>query len=309
MIGGLAVELYIDESRAGKSVFDILRRELGFSGRMLTRLKQDEQGILVDGERVTVRFRLTQGQCLAVAVDDRAGADHIQPVDLPLDLICTDDDFFAVNKPPAMPTHPSHGHYDDTLANALAYHCASAGIPFVFRSVNRLDRNTSGVVLVARNQPAAARLAAAMQAGEFDKRYLAILDGELSPDAGELSAPIRRTAESIITREVCAEGEGDFALTRWRVLARGRGRTLVEAAPVTGRTHQLRVHFAYLGCPIHGDDLYGRAADDLDRQALHAFSLTFPHPSQRRPVRLTAPLPDDLRTCITASFGKDICLL
>ncbi|MBQ8397673.1 MAG: RluA family pseudouridine synthase [Clostridia bacterium] len=300
------MELVIDEGRAGKSVYDILRRELGVSNRMLTRLKQDERGILVDGDRVTVRYRLSAGQCLTLAVDDRERAEHILPVELPLDILCDDPDFFAVNKPPNMPTHPSHGHYDDTLANALAYHCAAAGEPFVFRPVNRLDRNTSGIVLVARSQLAAARLSASMQAGEIEKRYLALLDGVLTPDEGELCAPIRRTAESIITREVCAEGEGDYALTRWRVLARGAAHTLVETSPVTGRTHQLRVHFAHLGCPIHGDDLYGTAADDLERQALHAVSLDFPHPADRRPVRLTAPAPDDLRACITAHFGKDI---
>ena len=300
------MELVIGEHRAGKCVFDVLRRELGMSNRMLTRLKQDVCGILVDGERVTVRYRLKAGQRLTLAVDDRTPAEHIQPVALPLDLLCADPDFFAVNKPPNMPTHPSHGHYDDTLANAMAHYCAEAGEPFVFRPVNRLDRNTSGIVLVARNQLAAARLSASMQDGEIEKRYLALLDGELAPEAGELCAPIRRTAESIITREVCAEGEGDFACTRWRVLAHAAGHTLVEAAPVTGRTHQLRVHFAYLGCPIHGDTLYGRPADDLDRQALHAYSLRFPHPADRRPVHLTAPPPDDLRRCMTAYFGKDI---
>ncbi|MBQ3126329.1 MAG: RluA family pseudouridine synthase [Clostridia bacterium] len=302
------MDLLIGAEQAGKSVFDILRREMGLSSRMLTRLKQDAQGILVDGERVTVRYRLTAGQRLTLAVDDRTSAEHILPIALPLDILMADPDFFAVNKPPDMPTHPSHGHYDDTLANALAYHCAERGEPFVFRPVNRLDRNTSGIVLVARNQIAAARLAASMQAGEIEKRYLALLDGVLTDDAGELCAPICRTAESIITRRVCAEGEGDYALTRWRVLARTETHTLVEASPVTGRTHQLRVHFAHLGCPIHGDDLYGRAADDLPRQALHAAVLTFPHPADHRPICLTAPPPDDLRACITARYGKDILL-
>jgi len=300
------VKLVIGADRAGKSVYDVLRRELGLSNRMLSRLKGDERGILVDGERVTVRYRLAEGQRLELAVDDRVGAEHILPVDLPIEILCDDPDFFAVNKPSNMPTHPSHGHYDDTLANALAYHCAAAGEPFIFRPVNRLDRNTSGIVLAARNQLSAARLAASMQAGEIEKRYLALLDGVLTQDAGELCAPIRRTAESIITREVCAEGEGDYALTRWHVLARNDRHTLVEASPITGRTHQLRVHFAHLGCPIHGDDLYGNAADDLDRQALHAGSLIFPHPADHRPVHLTAPPPDDLRHCIIAHFGKDI---
>ncbi len=300
------MELYIDADRAGKTVFDILRRELKLSTRMMARLKQDAAGILLDGERVTVRHAVAEGQCLRLSIDDRESAENIVPSNLPLDILCADADFFALNNPPEMPTHASHGHYTDTLANALAYHCAVSGIPFVFRPVNRLDRNTSGIVLIARNQLAAARLSAAMQAGKIEKRYLALLDGELMPDAGEISVPIRRRAESIITREVCAEGEGDAALTRWRVLARADGHTLVEACPVTGRTHQLRVHFAHLGCPIHGDDLYGHAAEDMPWQALHAHSLAFPHPTDSRHIQLTAPPPDDFRTAVCRYFGKDI---
>ncbi|MBQ2767843.1 MAG: RluA family pseudouridine synthase [Clostridia bacterium] len=300
------MELYIDADRAGKTVFDILRRELGLSTRMMARLKQDEAGILLDGERVTVRQTVTEGQCLRLAIDDRESADNIVPSNLPLDILCADADFFALNKPPDMPTHPSHGHYTDTLANALAYHCAVSGIPFVFRPVNRLDRNTSGIVLIARNQLAAARLSAAMQAGQIEKRYLALLDGELMPDSGEISAPIRRRAESIITREVCGAGDGDAALTRWRVLARADGHTLVEACPITGRTHQLRVHFAHLGCPIHGDDLYGQAARDMPRQALHAHSLAFPHPTDSRHIQLIAPPPDDFCAAVCRYFGKEI---
>ncbi len=302
------MELFVDAGRSGKSVYDVLRRELGISNRLLTRLKQDERGILVDGERVTVRYRLSLGQRIFLNVDDGISAEHILPSALPLEFLMSDADLWALNKPPQMPTHPSHGHYDDTLANAMAYYCSERGIPFVFRPVNRLDRNTSGVVLVARNQLSAARLSAAMCAGEIRKRYLAVLDGLLPTDEGEISVPIRRTAESIITREVCAEGEGDAALTRYRVLARGKGKTLVEASPVTGRTHQLRVHFAHLGTPIHGDELYGSAADDLARQALHAAVLEFPHPADGRPIRLDAPLPEDLNRCISAYFGKDILL-
>lgn len=299
------MELYIDAERAGKTVFDVLRRELGFSNRLLARLKQDERGILADGERVTVRYVLRQGQHLLLAVEDRSGGEGILPVDLPLSILYEDEFLWGVNKPPEMPTHPSHGHYGDTLANALAWYAKQRGESFVFRPVNRLDRNTSGVVLVARDQRAAGVLACAMQERRMKKRYLALLDGELFPDAGRLSAPIRRRTESIIFREVCGEGEGDEAITAWRVLARGDGCTLVEASPETGRTHQLRVHFAHLGCPIHGDDLYGRAAEDMPRQALHAHRLAFPHPVTGEEIALTAPPPEDFRRLLITRFGKD----
>ena len=300
------MELYIDAQRAGKTVFDVLRRELGFSNRLLARLKQDEQGILVDGERVTVRYPLRQGQRLTLAVEDRSGGEGVVPVELPLSILYEDEFLWGVNKPPEMPTHPSHGHYDDTLANALAWYAAERGEPFVFRPVNRLDRNTSGVVLVARDQRAAGILARTMQERQMEKRYLALLDVELFPDSGILSAPIRRRAESIIFREVCSVGEGDEAITAWRVLARGGGLTLVEASPETGRTHQLRVHFAHLGCPIHGDDLYGNAAEDMPRQALHAYTLAFPHPANGEKITLTAPPPEDFCHLLIAHFGKDI---
>ncbi len=300
------MELYIDAERAGKTVFDVLRRELGFSNRLLARLKQDEHGILVDGERVTVRYPLCQGQRLTLAVEDQGQSESIRPVDLPVSVLYEDEFLWGVNKPPEMPTHPSHGHYDDTLANALAWRAAQRGEPFVFRPVNRLDRNTSGVVLVARDQRAAGVLSRTMQQRQMKKRYVALLDGELFPDAGTLSAPIRRRSESIIFREVCGEGEGDEAITAWRVLARGRGYTLVEASPETGRTHQLRVHFAHLGCPIHGDDLYGNAAEDMPRQALHAYTLAFPHPVTGEEISLTAPLPEDFRNLLITLFGKDI---
>ena len=300
------MELYIDAQRAGKTVFDVLRRELGFSNRLLARLKQDEQGILVDGERVTVRYPLRLGQHLSLAVEDRSPNEGILPVELPLSILYEDEFLWGVNKPPEMPTHPSHGHYEDTLANALAWHAAQRGEPFVFRPVNRLDRNTSGVVLVARDQRAAGVLSRIMQQRQMKKRYLALLDGELYPDEGILSVPIRRRAESIIFREVCSEGEGDEAITAWRVLARGHGCTLVEASPETGRTHQLRVHFAHLGCSIHGDDLYGNSAEDMPRQALHAYTLAFPHPVTGEEITLTAPPPEDFRRLITAHFGKDI---
>lgn len=302
------MELYIDAQRAGKTVFDVLRRELGFSNRLLARLKQDEQGILVDGERVTVRHPLRQGQRLTLAVEDRSRGGGILPVELPLSILYEDEFLWGVNKPPEMPTHPSHGHYEDTLANALAWYAEQRGEPFVFRPVNRLDRNTSGVVLVARDQRAAGVLARVMQERQMKKRYLALLDGELFPDSGILSAPIRRRVESIIFREVCGEGEGDEAITAWRVLSRGEGCTLVEASPETGRTHQLRVHFAHLGCPIHGDDLYGNTAPDMPRQALHAYTLAFPHPVTGEEITLTAPPPDDFRQLINARFGKDILL-
>jgi 23S rRNA pseudouridine1911/1915/1917 synthase len=219
-----------------------------------------------------------------------------------------EDDYLVVPaKPSEMPTHPSHGHHEDTVANALAYRYQEAGVPFVFRPVNRLDRNTSGLLLIARNRMAAGRLTEFMEAGRIKKRYLAILDGEMTQSGGVIDKPLHRTAESIILREVCSEDAPDAApsVTEYTVLATGGGHTLVEARPITGRTHQLRVHFASIGHPITADDLYGKPSPHLSRHALHAYKLTFPHPANEAQIlTLTAPIPSDFEGLLTAYFSK-----
>ena len=226
-------------------------------------------------------------------------------MDLPLDVLYEDADVVVPAKPADMPTHPSFGHYEDTVANALAYRYAREEIPFVFRPVNRLDRNTSGLLLIARNRMAAGTMFSAMRQGEIRKLYLAVLEGELSEEDGLIETYLRRTAESIIVREVCgADGGGDFARTRYRVLAKGQGKNLVAAVPLTGRTHQLRVHFSYLGCPLVGDDLYGTPSDGIGRHALHSAILSFPRPSDGTRTTVYAPLPEDMLGLAERSFTR-----
>lgn len=289
------MEYRIGEEEHGKTVLEIVKRRLGISHKHLKHLKFTEGGILVNGEPVTVRFVLHCGDVLAVATEDSESGEKLIPVDLPLTVLYEDNDVVVPAKPAHMPTHPSFGHYEDTVANALAYRYVQQGIPFVFRPVNRLDRNTSGLLLIARNRMAAATLFHAMRSGKIRKLYLAVLEGELPSGDGVIETYMRRTAESIIVREVCGEdGGGDFAKTRYRVLSVRKGRTLVAASPLTGRTHQLRVHFAHLGCPIVGDDLYGRASDEIGRHALHSCVLSFPRPSDGWETTVCAPLPEDM---------------
>ena len=284
-------------------VRDFIRRRLPLSGRMLKYLKYREDGIRVNGERVTVRRVLRAGDRLELAVADSTPA-PIRPVALPLDILYEDDDLVVPAKPAGMPTHPSHDHWDDTVANALAARYAGMGIPFVFRPVNRLDRDTSGLLLIARNKLAAGTLTRAMQRGEIHKIYLAVLEGEDCPDSGLIDRPLHRTAQSIILREVCPPDAPDAAPSRtaYRILARGGGCALAEALPLTGRTHQLRVHFASIGHPIVGDTLYGIPNGRLDRQALHARSLSFPRPGDGARLTLTAPLPPDMAGLIDRCF-------
>ncbi len=288
-----------------KTVSDFLKG-VGYSHKAISRLKRLEDGIVLNGSRVTVRAILHTGDTLSLAVEDRTEEQnlYLEPVDLPLDVLYEDEGILAVNKPPFMPTHPSMGHTGDTLANAVAFYLYREDRPFVFRAINRLDRDTSGVVLLAKDRYTAASLAGAMGKGEIRKTYLALLCGELTADRGEINAAIRRKEASIITREAIPVTEGEplpegahHALTRYEVVKRYGGYTLVRAFPETGRTHQLRVHFACIGHPIAGDTLYGSAHPTLNRQALHAETLTFPHPDGS--VRtVSAPLPDDLQNLL-----------
>jgi 23S rRNA pseudouridine1911/1915/1917 synthase len=203
-----------------------------------------------------------------------------------------------------MPTHPSHDHYFDTVANALAFRYAQENQPFVFRPINRLDRNTSGILLIARNKRAAGNLTQAMQSGEIHKTYLAVIEGELQEACGVIDACLHRTAESIIVREVCMPNtpDADRARTEYRVLAVENGHSLVEVTPLTGRTHQIRVHFAYSGHPLVSDDLYGTPSPLIARHALHAYRLVFPHPVTGARMELCAPLAEDMRTLIRDCF-------
>ncbi|MBQ8208584.1 MAG: RluA family pseudouridine synthase [Clostridia bacterium] len=286
----------IDKERNGKTVLEILKKELRLSSKMITMLKKREDGITVDGEHVTVRRILREGEVLSLSAEDREENENLIPAEIPLDIIFEDDDIILINKPPMMPTHPSHGHFDDTLANGVCFHMLQKrGEPFVFRSVNRLDRNTSGLVLIAKNRLSASKLYSAMQKGQIEKKYIALLSGRLPDSSGTIDTFIRRKKASIITREICGDlPDAARAITNFEVLSSDGIITAVKACPITGRTHQLRLHFAHLGAPILGDDLYGSLSEEIERQALHAFYLSFPHPSTEEIMIFTAPLPKDM---------------
>lgn len=299
------MEITITKEHDGIVLREYLRREMRLSSKLMKHLKFCEGGIRVNGEHATVRRVLAEGDVLMLAMEDSESA-PIEPVDLPIEILYEDGEIVVPSKPADMPTHPSHDHYRDTVANALAYRYKGRGIPFVFRPINRLDRNTSGLLLIARNRQAAGRLAEAMQSGKIRKSYLAILDGEMESDGGVIDACLHRTEKSIILREVCPPDapDADAARTEYTVLARENGHTLVEARPITGRTHQLRVHFAFLGHPITGDDLYGTPSPYINRHALHAHTLTFPHPTSGEVLSLTAPPAEDFRQCFHAIFSE-----
>ena len=302
------MDILIDEALAGQCVRRVLQNELKLSTKMIKHLKYRPLGITVDGNPVTVRHMLTLGECLSLAVEDSESSPALTPVELPLDILYEDDDIVVPAKPADMPTHPSHDHYTDTVANALSFRYQKEGIPFVFRPINRLDRNTSGLLLIARNKRAAGKLTQSMQKGEIKKTYLAVAVGEMPEREGVIDAPLHRTKESIIVREVCSPFalDADTAYTEYRVLAVENGYSLALVRPLTGRTHQIRVHFAHAGHPLVGDDLYGTQTPLIDRHALHAYELSFPHPISEEKMSLTAPLCGDMRKLIEICFPTSL---
>lgn len=292
------MDFTVEKDFDGRSLRDFLFRRLSLSRALTTDLKK-RGGILVNGVPVTVRHRLAAADTVSLAIEDTKG--DLDPLlaawDTPLDILYEDEHILCVNKPPYMPTHLSRGHRADTLANALKAEFDRRGALFVMRAVNRLDTDTSGVVLIAKNRYAADRFAGTNL--DYQKRYIAFCLGE-TPGEGEIKSYIRRVEESIIVRAAYDTGtDSEFAHTRYRTLRTVGGISVVECAPVTGRTHQLRVHLASIGHPIVGDDMYG-GGFMLPRQALHAASLSFTHPFTGMPHTVTAPLPTDMEDFLQA---------
>ncbi|MBQ8356356.1 MAG: RluA family pseudouridine synthase [Clostridia bacterium] len=296
----------IGEQDHGKLLRSYLR-EQGVSSALSARLKRTEDGMMLNGIRVTVRAVLTAGDVLDLAIEERESPPHVVPRDIPVEALLETEDLLVVNKPADMPTHPSHGHFEDTLANGLAYRYAVNGVSFRPHFINRLDRNTTGTVLVARHALAASFLSDRMARGEIKKTYLALVRGRVDAPF-IIESGIRRRAESIIFREVCPVGEGDYAKTEVEPLVWGEDFSLVRLIPYTGRTHQLRVHMASVGHSLLGDDLYGVVAGDMKRHALHAASLTFPAPRTEKMTTVRAPLPADMMEQMS-KLGREAVML
>ena len=290
------MDIIINNNYEGKLIREVLKKDLGYSMNLIKKLKFSPDGIKVNGEWVTVRYVLKKGDVLSLATEDKPGdvSPYIIPAELPIEVLYEDEYLTAVNKPYNMPAHPSLGHKLDTVANALAYRYKDS--TYVFRPVNRLDRDTSGCMLTANTKDASYKLYSSMVNGDIHKTYIAVLDSVPAQRDGVIETYMHRRENSIIEREVCSADADDAkpAVTRYRVLLEKGGKCLVAAFPITGRTHQIRVHFAYLGCPVAGDTLYGRENEFISRHALHSWRTAFPHPSDGREIKVTAPLPEDM---------------
>lgn len=300
------MEIRISSDWAGKTIREVLQRELGYSSNLIKKLKFSENGILVNGEFRTVRYELAEDDVLSLKVEDSAAdvSPYTIPADLPLDVVFEDAWITVVNKPADMPAHPSLGHQLDTVSNALAWRYREN--PYVFRPVNRLDRDTSGCMLTANTRDASYKMYTAMTTGQIAKTYFAVLDGVPPEKTGRLTSWMHRKAESIIEREETAPDTPDakIAITDYHVLWEDGTHAVVIAHPITGRTHQIRVQFAGIGCPVTGDDLYGVASPHIGRHALHSYRTSFPHPADGRIVAVTAPLFADMLHLLEVCTGE-----
>lgn len=280
-------EVSFPAERDGVTVERLLRGR-GVSRHLLTQLKAAPDGLTVDGEHVRTIDRLRAGAVLTVRVRECEPSETVVPMELPLETVYEDADLMVINKPAGMAVHPSQGNRTDTVANALAFLYRSRGVPFVFRAIGRLDKNTSGLLVLAKNPLSGCLLT---ERAEMHRTYLAICKGEL-PERGTIDAPIGRVPGSALLREVRADGKP--AITHYERLDCRNGHSLARVWLDTGRTHQIRVHFASIGHPLPGDFLYAPGLPGCGRHALHAYALTLRQPVTGEWLHFETPLPDEL---------------
>ena len=279
--------LIIPENLENREIKYILKNHFRFSSRLITALKEGN-GITLCGKKEFVNKLVAKGDILKITLPDKA-SENIVPQNIPLDILYEDEDLLVINKPPKMPTHPSVYHNENTIANAVMYYFRD--IPFTFRAPSRLDRDTSGVLVIAKNAFSADGIAKQIKNGGFQKEYAAICVGVPNPKSGTIAAPIKREKEGIIKRVIAPDGKP--AVTDYTVVSIHNGLCLLALFPKTGRTHQIRLHLSHIGTPIYGDFLYGEEVLG-ERLRLHCRSVSFTHPITNNAIKFSAPLPSDM---------------
>ncbi len=285
--------LSVTEDLSGKEVNTLIRRHLGLSGTMLRRIKWLEDGITVDGIRVNVRYRVRDGQTLSVRLSDPVSDQGPIPKEGPLDLLYEDLDLAVVNKAPGILVHPCTGHQDDTIGNFLTAHWLQREEASSFHPVHRLDKGTSGLLVIAKHPFGQEKLKNQLHTGDFERHYLAVCQGCPASLQGIVEEPIIPNPVPGQPRTVGPGGQP--SRTHYQVLRSDGVFSLIWLRLETGRTHQIRVHMSSLGCPLTGDSLYG--AEDpagLGRPALHSAFLVMKHPITGNQMHFSAPLPEDL---------------
>jgi pseudouridine synthase, RluA family len=283
------LEFIVDESQNGITVLSFLHLK-NVSNRMIRKLKLINEGITSNGIHIRTIDKLKFGDIIRLKIIEDEKIPVPAEGEIP-QIIYEDESMIVFNKPKSMPVHQSRGHYTDALSNYAAAHFLKNNLKSTFRAINRLDRDTTGIVIAAKNQYAANKLSMCV----INKKYLAVVNGKLKNN-GEINAPIKRKEGSIIERKV--DEKGAFALTKYKVLKCKNDITLLEVELATGRTHQIRVHFAYIGHPLVGDTLYGLSSDLIDRQALHCSEMIIKHPISSKKICLKADFPEDMKKLI-----------
>ena len=297
------ITYYVDKIKPGQKISGFLK-EKGYSEQNLVNLKKNLKSIEVNDTYVYQNYVLQQGDILNVYIRETESSRQIIPVELPIDIVYEDEDLLVVNKPAGMPIHPSRNNPDNSLGNALAWYYKQKQQAFVFRCINRLDRDTSGLTIVAKHmvsgailaQMVAAKSRDGLQAQGIHREYLAIVEGNVEPAEGVIDAPIARKESRCLERVVDYE-KGDRAITHyqklktWKNARSNKKMSLVALQLETGRTHQIRVHMAYIGHPILGDTVYGakKPVPGLAGQCLQAVELRFVHPRTGKLVTVSCP--------------------
>ncbi|QHE51473.1 RluA family pseudouridine synthase [Pontibacillus sp. HMF3514] len=282
----------IQEEQDGMLVRDYLMSVRAFSRSLVKTVKMEGQ-ILLNENPVTVRSYLAEGDRLEVRFPPEKRGRHLQPVHKPVEVLYEDDEAIVLNKPACLATIPSIHNLEDTLANRLMAYYDQQGIQSTAHIVTRLDRDTSGIVLVAKNRYIHSILGRGQENNEIHRTYLAVVEGQLKEKEGTIRYPIGRKPGSIIERMVDLE-EGKLAVTHYQVLQSIGERSLVQVRLETGRTHQIRVHFSHIGHPLLGDSMYGGKLGEIERQALHCCSISFVHPSSKETIEIEAESPEDM---------------
>ena len=271
---------------------------MAYPSSILKDLRKDDSLCKINNKSSYLNSIIHTGEHIEIYIKETVANESLVPVQLDFDIVYEDEDILLVNKPANMPLHQSINNYENSLANALAYYYRNESSPFIFRCINRLDKDTSGLTLIAKNPLSAAILSKSMKERQIKRTYTAIVEGIFNDKEGRIEVPIARKKESCIERCVDFEN-GQRAITNYKVIKElENSRSLVEFSLETGRTHQIRVHMKYLGHPLLGDILYNPDDKTMERQALHAGKLIFLHPIKLKEITFKADYPDDMKNLI-----------